>query len=199
MKYVNQLENAHVLYACNMEDTTPEREWLHHSTFDKTGCGICSALMVADRLRVDPDFTMKEALQISYDTGANHAPGTDYKLYGPAFAERFNLKLVMTSDIEEVRRCVRTGGAVVANAGGDRDGWIGVFTHGGHYVVVISETEDGRLCILDPSLKEGKFDEEGRAGKVQVCGKFAYCDPEILRKDTENRDPSFYCFWRKEG
>ena len=58
----------------------------------------------------------------------------------------------MTSDIEEVKHCVRTGGAVVANVGGDREGYIGVFTHGGHYVVVISETEDGRLCILDPSI-----------------------------------------------
>ena len=199
MIYVNQLENPHVMYACNMADNTPEKEWLHHSSLAKTGCGICSALMVADRLCVEPEFTMKDALQISYDTGANHAPGTDYKLYGPAFAEKFGLKLVMTSDIEEVRRCVRTGGAVVANVGGDREGYVGVFTHGGHYVVVISETEDGRLCILDPSLKEGKFEEEGRIGKVRVSGKFAYCEPEVLRKDAENRTPSFYCFWRKEG
>ncbi len=199
MIYVNQLENAHVMYACNVANDTPDKEFLHHSTLDRTGCGICSALMVADRLRVDPDFSMKDALQISYDTGANHAAGTDYKLYGPAFAEKFDLKFMMTSDIEEVKHCVRTGGAVVANVGGDREGYIGVFTHGGHYVVVISETEDGRLCILDPSLKPGKFEEESRVGKVQVVGKFCYCEPEVLRMDAANRDPSFYCFWRKEG
>ena len=94
MIYVNQLENAHVMYACNVANDTPDKGFLHHSTLDRTGCGICSALMVADRLRVDPDFSMKDALQISYDTGANHAAGTDYKLYGPAFAEKFDLKFM---------------------------------------------------------------------------------------------------------
>lgn len=198
MKYINQLENEHIMYACNMEDMTPEKEWLHHSSFAKTGCGLCSAVMVADRLLIDPDFTIKDALQLAYETGANHAPGTDYKLFAPAFAEKMGLRLLMTSDMEDVKRCVRTGGAVVANSGGDREGWTGVYTHGGHYVVVISETEDGRLCVLDPSLREDKFNEEGRVGKVEVAGKFTYCEPEILRKDTENRTPSFYCFWRRE-
>ena len=56
--------------------------------------------------------------------------------------------------------------------------------------------DEKEMCILDPSLKEGKFDEEGRKGKVRVGGNFAYCDPQVLARDTDNRDPSYYLFTR---
>ena len=86
----------------------------------------------------------------------------------------------------------------VANAGGDREGYNAVFSHGGHYIAVISVDGD-TACVLDPSYKPGKYEEEGRQGKAAVAEPFVYCSLEVLRKDCENRDPSFYLFSRKKA
>ena len=197
MKYVNQLEYPHWPYInrTNMEED--EREAGKTKTVATSGCGLCAAMMVADRLLVAPDFDLQAALQLSYETKANHKKGTDYEIYAPAFAQKLGLKLEMTNDPERVRYCLRTGGAAVAHSGGDREGYVGVFTHGGHYVTLINEEPDGRIAVLDPSYKAGKYDEEGCRGKVEMKGEFiALCDLSVLAKDTENRDPGFYLFWR---
>ena len=54
------------------------------------------------------------------------------------------------------------------------------------------------ICVLDPTLKEGKNEEPGREGKVRLDAPFAYCSPELMEKETDNRNPGFYLFSRKE-
>ena len=199
MKYINQLDYPHWLYVTktDMEDEV-QREKGKVTTIRSSGCGLCSAIMVADQLLPNSTFDLTEAIDISYATKANHKAGTDYKIFAPAFAEKLGLMLEMTNDAERVRYCLRTGGAVVVHSGGDREGYTGVFTHGGHYVTAIGEEPDGRIAVLDPSYKVGKYEEEGRKGKVEMKGEFiALCDLSVLAKDAENRDPGFYLFWRK--
>lgn len=194
MKYRNQKEFAYILYACNTDD--PSDEKMHRSSLDITGCGLCCAVMVADRLLIEPEFDIKEALQLSYACGANHKLGTDYHIFAPYFSEKMGLRLQMTSDIEALRSCLRSGGCAVANSGGDREGYAGVFTHGGHYICVISVDDEDLFAVLDPSQVPGKYEEPGREGKVAVNGNICLCSGEVLQKDCENRTPSFYCFWR---
>lgn len=199
MKYVNQLEYPDWLYVNRTEhEDAAEREAGKTKTIATSGCGLCAAVMVADRLLVDSKFELKDALRLSYDTKANHRKGTDYERFAPAFAEKLGFKLEMTDDAERVHYCLRTGGAVVVHSGGDREGYVGVFTHGGHYVTLINEEPDGRIAVLDPSYKEGKYEEEGRKGKVEMKnGYIGLCDLSVLAKDAENRSPGFYLFWRK--
>jgi hypothetical protein len=67
----------------------------------------------------------------------------------------------------------------------------------GHYVAVIGEESDGRLAILDPYLYEGKFEEEGRQGKVELkYGVMALCQDQDLAEDVVKHTP-FFLFWRK--
>ena len=115
-----------------------------------------------------------------------------------AFAEKLGLRLEMTSDPERLLSCLRTGGAAVANVG-EREGYTAVFTHSRHYIAVIGEEPDGRVAILDPSYKEGKYEEEGRKGKVELKnGVIALCTPEVLHEDTvKDREVVYYLFWRK--
>ena len=167
MLYVNQRENEKLMYICNTEDISAENEWMHHSSFAKTGCGICSAVMVIDRLLPNTDFSLTDAIQLSYDTKANHEPGTDYGIYAPALAEKFDLKLKMSSDPEDLLHCLKTGGVCVVNVGGDREGWAGVYCGIGHYIVAISQIEDERICVLDSDMYDGKFD---RFEQVNVDG-----------------------------
>ena len=141
---------------------------------------------------------LKDVIDLSYAVCANHRRGTDYKRFAPAFAEKLGLTYEGTNDSQRLRDCLRTGGAAVIHIGGDREGHIGVFSHGGHYVAAISEEPDGRIAILDPSYKEGKFEEEGRKGLVEIKNDvIALCDMQVLVDDTANRDPHFHLFWRK--
>ncbi len=198
MRYVNQLEYPDIRYITRYEMEGEDYERGQRSTVKSSGCGLCSAIMVADRLIPDCEFSVEDAVKLSYECEANHKKGTDYARFAPAFAEKFGLEYEMTDDPERLRFCLRTGGAAVLHSKGDRDGYIGVFTHGGHYIAAISEERDGRIAILDPSLKEGKYEEEGRRGLVELKnGVIALCDMEVLVKDTETANPGFYLFWRK--
>ena len=198
MRYVNQLENPHMLYVTRTNQEGADKERGRTTTIKSSGCGLCSAIMVADRLLVNYKFDLDDAIQLSYDTEANHRLGTDYQRFAPAFAEKLGLRLEMTSDPERLLSCLRTGGAAVANVG-EREGYTAVFTHSRHYIAVIGEEPDGRVAILDPSYKEGKYEEEGRKGKVELKnGVIALCTPEVLHEDTvKDRESVYYLFWRK--
>ena len=137
-------------------------------------------------------------MRISYGCKANQKIGTAYTLFAPTFAQECGLDFEMTNDPERLRYCLRTGGAAVLHIKGDREGYTGVFSTAGHYVAAISEERDGRIAILDPSYKEGKFDKEGRRGLVEMKnGVVALCDMKVIIEDTAPAQYSFYLFWRK--
>lgn len=200
MKYVNQLKYPDLPYVTRQDLTDEkERERGKTTTVATSGCGLCSAVIVIDRLLVNVPFGLEDALRMSVDLGANRRIGTSYRIFAPALAERFGLDLEMTGDPERLRYCLRTGGCAVAESDGDREGYTGVFTHAAHFFAVIAEQRDGRLVILDPALREGKFDEEGRTGKVEVKGDFVLCGMDVLAEDTREAEVPFYLFWRKEN
>lgn len=161
------------------------------TTIRSSGCGICSAVMMAHRLIPNCTFDLKAAIDLAYETHANFEVGTNYEIYAPALAEKLGLRLEMTNDLQRLRECLRTGGASVVNVGA------GTFTQGGHYIVAINEEPDGRIAILDPDYCDGKFEAEGFRGKVDVkCGVITVCTGEILAEDAAKRNPGYYLFWR---
>ena len=201
MKYVNQLAYPDLLYAseADMEEVRCGRGRI--TTIATSGCGLCSAVMVADRLLPESGFGLREAIQLAYDTNAKYSGGTNYDIYAPAFAEKMNFKLERTNDTERLRCCLRTGGAAVIRVSGDRkdEGYLGVFSdRSRHYIVAISEEPDGRIAILDPAYEVGSYEKEGRKGKVEVKnGVIAVCDMQILVEETTVFDVPFNLFWRK--
>ena len=198
MKYINQLEFPDIPYITRYELEGEDREKGKSTTVSSSGCGLCSAIMVLDRLVPEYTFDIEDAVKFSCDCEANHRRGTNYKRFAPKFAEKFGLELEMSNDAERLRYCLRTGGAAVIHIKGDREGHVGVFSHGGHYSAAISEERDGRIAILDPSYTEGKYEEEGRKGLVELKnGIIALCDMQVIIDDTQPADPSFYLFWRK--
>ena len=199
MKYINQLEYAHIPYITRTEmETEEDRKKGETTTIRSSGCGLCAAIMALDRLYVNYDFTLEDAVQLSYSVKANWKRGTSYARFAPVFAEKFNLQLEITSDPERLRHCLRTGGAAVMHAGGDREDFVGLFTKGGHYITLISEEPDGRIAILDPSNAPGKFEKEGRKGLVEIKDEqIILCDMDTLVKNFKVGYPGLYLFWRK--
>ena len=141
MKYVNQLEYTHWLYKTHVED-----EGGRPSTVRSSGCGLCSAVMVADRLLPNCQFDIADAIDLSYAVEANHLIGTDYDRFAPAFAEKLGLKFAMTSDPLALRECLRTGGAAVAYVTGKNPERVGLFTRRTHYIAIIGE--DGISVVV---------------------------------------------------
>ena len=198
MKYINQLDYPYWLYVTKTKMEGEAREKGKTTTIESSGCGLCSAVMVADRLLPNCDFDLKAAVQLSYDTGSNGAAGTSSATFIPALAEKMGFVYERTNEIEKLVNCLQTGGAAIVNVGGDHDGYIGLFSHGGHYIAAVGVEPDGRIAILDPSYKENKYEEEGRAGKVEMKNKvIALCSPETLAADCANRSTPYNLFWRK--
>ena len=108
MKYVNQLDYPHLLYVTKTDMEGRARERGKTSTVKTSGCGLCSAVMVADRLLPNCEFSLEDALDLSYAVKANHKRGTDYNRFAPAFAEKMGLKWEASKDLEDLRRCLNT-------------------------------------------------------------------------------------------
>lgn len=201
MKYVNQLQYPNMQYITRTKDPDEERRKVGLvNTIAKSGCGICSAVMVADRLRVDDgSFELEHARQLSYDSGANHAEGTDGSIYFPAFAEKFKLVYENSDKVYDLLYCLRTGDAAIIKVGGDREGYKGVFSdRWRHYIVAVAEERDGRIAVLDPSYKDANYEKEGRKGKVEVLQPgFGRCSLQVIKEETQTVPYPFYLFWRK--
>ncbi len=221
MKYRNQLNYPHMLYKTGLkldyDYYLANKERIDASNFGplkfepgmkpltnpqttvaQAGCGLCCAVMVADHLDPESKFDIEDALELSYEAHANEGIGTEYDPYAKTFAEKMNYDWKGTNSLEEVDEWLATGGAVVAKVGGDRkDGHIGIFTHGWHYIFVAYKRPDGRYAILDPSQTPTKYDEKGREGVVEVDGNILYATGEVLQEETKLFDPGFYMFRRK--
>ena len=103
----------------------------------------------------------------------------------------------MTNDAARMLQFLKNKeGMVVANSGGNREGYTGVFTKGGHFIV-LAEANGRTITVLDPNLYEGKFEEPGREGKVIVEGNLAFTDVQVINEDCSNRTPAYFLFRKK--
>lgn len=192
MIFINQNDYPNEPYPTHME--LPEHP-SHNNSIADAGCGLCSACMMVDRLTTET-LPLLECRDISMACKGNHDSGTNMLVLGPVIAEKYGLTMTTSNDIEDLKKCLQEGGCAILNPGGDHeDGYVGVFTRGGHYIVAIS-VKDDEFCILDPSLRPDKFDMPERKGKVRVEGKFCYTSSQVILDECSNRDPGFYLFRR---
>jgi len=196
MLYICQLDYPDIPYPTHTSE--PENERGPFTTIKSSGCGLCAAVMMADRLIPNVKFSLVDALELSMKIGANAWSGTSYRVLGPAVAERLGLKLEVTGDVNRLAEMLKTGACAVAHVRKRADGSPGTFTTGGHYITVFGVEADGRFAILDPSQKPGKFEEYDRAGKVEVVqDHVCLCSPEVLAADIAPlADRGLYIFSR---
>ena len=193
MYYLNQLDYEHVPYEHNLSHGGPPPG---KGTAAAAACGPCCLCMLVENMTMG-HLELLDCLKLSAELKANMEMGTSLKILGPAVAETFGLTFETTDSLYELVEHLRRGGMAIANSGGDLEGYTGVFTHGGHYIAVLS-TDGKDACILDPSYKEGKYEEEGRQGKVDAsAAPIVYFSLKVLEEDCANRSPAYYLFERK--
>lgn len=194
MKYLCQLDYPHIPYPTRMTEDPPAL----HTTVKSSGCGLCSACMVADML-TDKVFTIEEAVAMSVEAGANPHAGTNMPIFGPVFAERFGLTMAMSNDLDEAIAHLQKGGKIIAHMGIPEGATIGLFTKGGHYVVLV-DTDGEQFTVLDPSYDTGKFDIPERKGRVDDSNApFLRCPVKTLDSETKPGKTKYYLFARKQN
>ena len=129
MLYINQRKYPDMPYQHNLKHGGAPAD---KSNISSAGCGLCCLCMVVENMTMH-SFSLEECRQMVYDLKANMSAGSDLQIMGPAVAEKFGLTYDQTDDINKMLAHVHAGGMAVANSGGDREGYEGVFTHGGHY------------------------------------------------------------------
>ena len=177
-----QLDYAHVPY--------PSPVGAKNGNIANNGCGVCSASMLVENL-LDVPFPPEEAAKMAKACGAREGYGTDLYIFSPVFAAAFGMTCRDTEDPNEALRFLQEGkGMVIANVRGDRpeDGYIGVFSDSGHYVV-IAEAEGSTVKVWAPMYKPGsdRFDKPGRKEKVRLDGTDAYADMSVFHEDCKER------------
>ncbi len=185
--YYNQNNYAHIPYPSSGNPT---------ATVKSGGCGVCCASMIVEAL-TGKVWPPNQSAAYSIQVGARVSGGTDMVRLGKSIASAYGLLLQYSNNINMLLSHLSAGGVAAVNVGGDRPGYTGLFSDGGHYVTAIG-VKDGKAIIYDPGYYSGKFSKAGRSGKVTVSGNEIYVTPSLLDKDAENRNPRYYLFSKEE-
>ena len=194
MRHINQRRYPYIPYPQYMAE--PDNPRGKQGTVRSGGCGLCSACMIIDQLTTEK-FSVRECTKLSMAVGGNHSSGTDMEILAPALAEKFNLDYKPSKDITAAIEAVRDGGRVIALVGATEPQHKGIFTTGGHYIVVISATAE-EVCILDPNWTSKNFKKWEKEGLVRMEGTLVYTTPEILHNEVKTIWPGYYIFRRKK-
>lgn len=185
MIYYNQNDYANIPYP------SPSNP---NATIKSGGCGVVSICMIVSNL-TSTRLTVPEGAKLSMFCGARVSGGTDMQRLSQVACQKYGMTYTTTSDENALIKHIQSGGMAIANVGGDRSGWTGVFSDSGHYVVVATyDATTKKLGIMDPGYYSGKFNKTGRKGKVQIQGNLCYVTPAVLHADTYNRTPNYYLF-----
>lgn len=185
--YYNQNNYASVPYPSSS---------LTSATVKSGGCGVCCGAMIVSSMAdtiVDP----KAMAAYSIAKGARVSGGTDMTTLAKAICADYALAYETTSDESKLLQHLSSGGMAVCNVGGDRSGYVGVFSDGGHFIVAAG-VNGNTITIMDPGYYTGKFNKTGRSGKVTVSGNYYYCDISVLATDTSNRNPAYTLFSKRK-
>ena len=149
-------------------------------TIGSSGCGPTSAAMVVSSIKgtITPDVMANLFVQNGYRSANN---GSYWSVYR-AVADEFNIGYTETSDINKALDLLRNNNYIICSVGN------GLFTTGGHYIVLVGIESN----TSDPYLYSGKFETSTRRGKVVVEGNTIYCSIDNFKAYANYK--GFFCY-----
>ena len=100
MVYLNQKGYPHIHY---MHGTSTGGVPKKYRNVGTSGCGLCSACMMVDRLTAKK-LPLEEAVRLSEENGCNTLPGTRMRYLGPILAEKYNLTFAKSKSSRKRQR-----------------------------------------------------------------------------------------------
>lgn len=162
-------------------------------TVKSSGCGPTAMLMIIENMLGITSWTMASWIKWVIGTGARVNGGTNMSTLSRAVANKYNLKLTMTSDETTLISHLKKGGMAIANVGGKRSGWPGLFSTAGHFITVFAvDDTTGKLIVGDPAYTSTRFSSAFRKARVTVKNQLCYVSADNLHLDTLKRTPNYY-------
>jgi hypothetical protein len=155
----------------------------YSQTIGSSGCGPTSAAMVVSSIK--GNITPKEMADLYVQYGYRSKNSGTYWSAFKWTADVFNIEYKETGNFDNAINALKDNNYVVVSCGA------GLFTYGGHYIVIVGVDGDN-LKIYDPYLYSGKFDVSTRRGKVVVNGNTVYCSINNFKKYANYKQ--FFCY-----
>ena len=148
-----------------------------NATVKSAGCGpTCCAMIVSSTKEIIyPD----EMCYISKAQGYRAAGGTSEGLF-TYVCNRWGLEIEQIHSSYTALEKIKDGYFVIFLAGN------GLWTTGGHYILGVGYDGD-KIEIYDPYLYNGKFNINGRSGKVELKGNSAWVQIDTFKKYSNIR------------
>lgn len=176
LTYISQIDNNWRYYQYTSTGNSSQ-------TIGSSGCGVASAAMIIDSIVGNVSVT--ELADAFVENGYRSAnDGTYWSAYR-AIADQFDIEYEETSDFDYMIGLLRNNHYIIASCGN------GLFTYGGHYIVLYG-IEGDTIKIYDPYLYAGKFDVSTRRNKVRVDGNTVYCSIYNFKNYANYKQ--FFCY-----
>ena len=155
-----------------------------NATIKSGGCGPTAAAMIVSSFK---EIILPNVMgDIFRKTGYRASSGTS----GNAFlfiGEKWGLEVNVRVKLDDAMACLKRGGMVVANVKAG-----GVFSTGGHYIVLAGLKDENTIIVFDPYMYSNKFNILNRRNKVSVNGNEVHISYENMK---EYGNYSYlYCF-----
>ena len=152
----------------------PSQE-LPGATIKSGGCGVtCAAMVVSSSKEIVRPDTMGD---IARENGFRPNGGTAWGLF-QYVADRWGLETREVKSSYEALQACKDGYFVVILCSA------GLWTTGGHYILAVGARGD-QIEIYDPYLYTGKFNRNGRQGKVSVEGNSCFVQIDTFKQNSE--------------
>ena len=153
-------------------------------TIGISGCGPAVASMVVSSIKgaITPDIMGDLFVNNGYRS-------PDSGTYWSAFrwtADVFDIDYKEVSTLNEAISLVKNNYYVIVSCGS------GLFTYGGHFVILVDVDSNDTIKIFDPYLYNGKFDVSTRRNKVNVQNTSCYVSINNFEKYANYR--RFFAF-----
>ena len=154
-----------------------------NATVKSAGCGPTSGAMVISSL-VGTIYPNQMA-QLFKDNGFRANEGTSLSAF-PWLGQKYELTCNRVGNINDAVNCLHRGGMVICSCGA------GLFSTGGHIIVLAGMKDDNTIIVYDPYLYTNKFNQYGRQGKVIVSGNDVYCS--MYNFQTYANCQAYFCY-----
>lgn len=136
---------------------------------------------------------MPEVAELSLSRGARVPGGTDMQKLSRALCDKYGLNVRAENRIRPLQKWE----AAIINVGGDRSGYSGFYSTGGHYIVCAGMAGSGYL-MLDPGWYRGKYAVSRRKGRAaELASGITVASEKLLLSETAARFPPMYVFTKK--
>lgn len=144
------------------------------ATVKSSGCGTtCAAMVVSSTKEIIYPDAMSD---ISIQNGYRDLEGTSDGLF-TYISQRWGIEMKRVYSSFEAHQACKEGYYVVIACGS------GLWTTNGHYILAVGANETD-IEIYDPYLYSGKFEQNGRNGKVRLEGNSAWVEINTFKANS---------------